>query len=161
MAQSEDKLAAFFICVNYTKYFLIFIFLADYIQSKKHIRLIMYAFALGICAHFLLAFVELLTGGGISIQGTNNTTLGTRLVFENAGGVHAFRPSGLMGHPNALADFMVFILPTLLMLILLGKNLLGRFVWYVAGSLFLISVITLILTLSRAGWISFIKKVWF
>lgn len=151
---SEDKQAGFFISVSYTKYFIIFVFLADYVRTPKHIRLVLYAFALALCVHFLVVFVEVLTGSSVNLPGTNTTTLGTRLVFSQAGGVHAFRPSGFMGHPNALAALMVFLLPLMLLLLMQGKKALGAFTWLVMLGFFSLCSVALLLTLSRAGWIS-------
>jgi O-antigen ligase len=101
-----------------------------------------------------MMFIEVLTGSSVNLPGTNTTTLGTRLVFEQAGGVHAFRPSGFMGHPNALAALMVFLLPLMLLLLMQGKRALGALTWYVMFILFCLGSVALLLTLSRAGWIS-------
>ncbi len=151
---SEDKLAGFLMCLDYSKYTLIFVLIADYIKTAKHVRLVMYALAAAICIHFMMAVLEVLAGNVISLQGSKTTSTGTSLVFEQAGGLHAFRPSGLMGHPNALSDLMVFVMPPMLVLLLLGKQIVGRAAWLATFALFSVCGLILLLTLSRAGWIS-------
>ncbi len=152
---SESKLASILMCVNYLKYFLIFVLLADYIQSPVQIRLALYGLAAAVCVHLLMSMLDIASSGSFAIQGTKNTSVGTQLVFENAGGLQAFRPSGFMGHPNALADFLVFVAPPMFMLVLLGSRQIGSKVWLTVMTVFGMAMIMLLLTLSRAGWISF------
>ncbi len=152
---AEDKFAAVLMCVTYTKFTLIFIFLADYIKHTHHVRLVIYGLALGACAQFAVVFIEMAIGHSIDLQGGQTAlTSATKLVFENAG-TGAFRPSGLTGHPNALADIMVFVLPILLALTCLGTKQIGRVAWMLSGLLLIGGGGVLILTLSRGGWISF------
>ena len=152
---AEDHFAGILMCISYTKYFLIFTLLSDFISSPQYLRYALFAFALGMCAHFTLAFLEVGLGRGIAIQGAKTTTLGTRLVFEQAGGVHAFRPSGFAGHPNALANILVFTLPTFLILVILGRRFLGFESHFLVTGIFAVGIVVLILTLSRGAWISF------
>jgi putative inorganic carbon (HCO3(-)) transporter len=152
---SESKLAGILMCVNYIKYFLIFVLLADYIQSPGQIRLALYGLAAAVCVHLLMSMLDIASSGSFAIQGTKNTSVGTQIVFENAGALQAFRPSGFMGHPNALADFLVFVAPPMFMLVLLGSRHIGYKTWITATAVFGIAMIMLVLTLSRAGWISF------
>lgn len=155
VSYSGDRFAGFLMCLNYTKYFFVFVFLSDFISNVKYLKLALLAFAMGLCVHFSLAFVEISAGKIINIQGTKTTPTGTQLVFEQAGGVHAFRPSGFAGHPNSLANILVFTLPTFLILILLGKKMVGPVERLVISSIFFVGLAVLVLTLSRAGWISF------
>lgn len=151
---AHDKQAAILMCVNQTKYFVMFVLLADYITSSRHLKLFLYAFALGLCAHFMIALLETLAGGMVFVQGAKTTTTGTRLVFEGAGGVHAFRPSGLAGHPNALADMLVFFMPILLGLFVAGRSASNALIHLISIVLLAVCGVFLLLTLSRAGWIS-------
>jgi len=155
VSYSEDKFAGFLMCISYTKFFIIYVFICDYVSSPKHLRIMLYAVALALLAHFSLAFLEIIFSGQISVQGTKTTTTGVNLVFENAGGVHAFRPSGFAGHPNAFADLLVFVLPVCLALLITGQKYIGRAVWLATAALFVAGGVFLLLTLSRAGWISF------
>jgi O-antigen ligase len=150
---SEDQFASILMCVTYTKYLVIFIFIADYISSPKYLKLSFFAFALGLCAHFAMAFLEVLAGG-IEIQGAKTTQLGTRLVFESAGGVHAFRPSGFAGHPLALANLFVLSLPIFLIFIISGKKFIRPVTLWMIIAIFVAGSTVLLMTLSRAGWIS-------
>lgn len=153
-AIAEDKSAALFMCLDYSKYTLIFVMLADYIRTPRHFRLVLLGLAAALCVHTAMALLELLAGNIINLQGTKTTPTGTSLVFDQAGGLHAFRPSGFMGHPNALSDLMVFLLPPMLLLLLLGKRYIGRSPWLAIAALFGLAVVLLLLTLSRAGWIA-------
>lgn len=151
---STDRFAGVLMCVSYTKYFLIFYLTADFLSNPKHLKIALCAFAMGLCAHFSLAFLEVSGGNFITIQGAKTTKLGAQLVFENAGGLHAFRPSGFAGHPNSLANLLVFALPPLTILFILGKNAMKHGERLIVVALLVVGIMVLITTLSRGGWIS-------
>lgn len=159
---SEDPFAGILVSITYTKYFLMFIVIADYISDSRHLRIALYAFGMGTLAHIIVGLLEYFSGGAFAIQGGKLAQTGARLVFQDAGGVHAFRPSGLGGHPNILADILVFVLPMSLLLILLGKKfilehkIMGRLAYVGMYPFFVSGVVVLVLTLSRGGWLSFV-----
>jgi len=155
VSYAEAPRPAILMCVNYTRYLFIFILIADFIKTPRHLRYALFGLGVGIALHLLLAVLQIITKGAFQIQGSKITTLGTRLVFENAGGLHVFRPSGFLGHPNVLADYLVFVLPVLLTLFLLGIKRIGRLVWLGTTLFFIFGIVALLLTLSRAGWLSF------
>lgn len=66
----------------------------------------------------------------------------------------AFRPSGFLEHPNALADHMTLVMPPALALLLLGPRRLPRLVWWAALVVLGAAAVQLILSLSRGGWAS-------
>jgi O-antigen ligase len=96
-----------------------------------------------------------MTGSDLKIQGGKATDVGRVLIFEEAGGTHVRRVSGLLPHPNVFADYLTFVMPPLLTVILLGRRLVGSLLWIVCALLFFGALIALVLTLSRAGWIAF------
>jgi O-antigen ligase len=100
-----------------------------------------------------MSVIQVATGGAIQLQGIKASTQQT-LSYAGAGLVGLFRPSGLLSHPNALADFLVLLLPMLAGFLLLGRRATGNaFVtmsWLLMAGLFM-----LILTLSRGGWMAF------
>lgn len=66
----------------------------------------------------------------------------------------AFRPSGFLEHPNALADHMTLVMPPALALVLLGRRRLPRPVWWAALVMLGAASVQIVLSLSRGGWIS-------
>jgi O-antigen ligase len=161
VANAEDKLPSVLLCINYTRYFLIFILIADFINQPRHLRLALYGLGGAIALHLVFVILQIASSGAFEIQGTKTTVAGTKLIFANAGGMHVYRPSGFMGHPNALADYLVFILPLLFSLALMGIKRLGRPIWFATLVFFVLGVATIVLTLSRGGWISFAFAIFF
>ncbi len=161
IGHAEDKLSSILMCINYTRYLLIFVLIADFIQRPKQLRLALFGLGGAIALHLVLVILQIATGGAFEIQGTKTATMGTKLVFENAGGMHIFRPSGFMGHPNMLADYLVFVLPLLFTLAVLGVKRIGRPVWFGVVLFFILGVATIVVTLSRGGWISFAFAIFF
>ena len=161
VVNSGDKLPSILLCINYTRYLLIFVLIADFINQPRHLRLALFGLGGAIILHLVFVVLQIATGGAFEIQGTKTATAGTTLVFENAGGMHVFRPSGFMGHPNMLADYLVFVLPLLFTLTLMGVKRIGRLVWLSVLVLFVLGVATIVLTLSRGGWISFALAIFF
>jgi O-antigen ligase len=152
-ATSNNQLAGLLAAISHTKYFLTALLIVDYIDSPRRLRLALAALTVGLSLQLLMMAAQFISGSDLAIQGSKNTTLGTTLVFESAGGFSAFRPTGFLNHPNVVADYLVFVIPILLGLGFAGKRRIGG-VWHIALILLLGSLIGLILTLSRAGWIA-------
>jgi O-antigen ligase len=58
-------------------------------------------------------------------------------------------------HPNNFADYLTFVLPPLIVMLLLGRRMVGTLVWNISAVLSVGAMVALILALSRAGWIAF------
>ena len=141
--------------LNNIKYFLYFVVMADLVREPRYLRGAVFALASGLAVQLGVAALQIMTGSDLKIQGGKATDVGRVLVFEEAGGTHVRRVSGFLPHPNVFADYLTFVLPPLLTLILLGRKLVGTFVWILFALLFCGALIALVLTLSRAGWIAF------
>lgn len=152
---AQYPLAGILAAIIFTKYYVAFLVISDLIRTRRQLRNVLRAAAIALGTQILMVGVQFLTNSPLEIQGVKDTTLGTRLVFEEAGGVHAFRPSGFLHHPNVLADYLVFLLPTILSFTLLGKRAIGIRTWIVAATLLAGGFLALIVSLSRGGWVAF------
>jgi putative inorganic carbon (hco3(-)) transporter len=151
---SQYPLAGILPAITTIKYYLIFVALSDYIENPEHIRTILYAFGAGLALQLPMVIAQFVTKSRLELQGIKQTAIGVRLLFEQGGGIEAFRPLGFLGHPNELADYLVFILPTLFLLSFLGRRKIGRIPWLLCTSLFISGLLCLVVTLSRGGWLS-------
>ncbi len=152
---SQERLAGIFIGLTYTKYFLMYAVMADIVVRHRLFRTLLTALAAGFALQLLYVVAQVVSGSGLELQGAKATQLGTQLVFDGGGGLHARRPSGFLHHPNVLADYLVFLLPCCFALMLVGKRALGGNLWLGCAAVFLSGAALLVLTLSRGGWISF------
>lgn len=141
--------------LNNVKYFLYFVVIADLVREPRYLRAAVIALGLGLAVQLVVAALQIITGSDLRIQGGKSTNLGRVLVFEEAAGMHVRRVSGLLPHPNVFADYLSFVLPPLLTLILLGRKMVGSLVWTLTALLFCGALAALVLALSRAGWIAF------
>lgn len=151
---SHDVQAGALAAITYTKFFITYYLITQVVKRPEDLRLVLTAFFMGFMIQALYVGAQVLSGSALEIQGAKTTHLGTQLVFEGAGGLHAFRPSGFLHHPNVLADYLVFLLPTAAGLVLLGKRMIGRHAWMAALFMLVVGMGMLIITLSRGGWIS-------
>jgi len=151
---SQHVMSGVLAAVTYTKYFLTYYLLTQVIRRPKDLRLVLVAVFFGFLLQVLYFSAQFVSGSALEIQGAKATHLGTQLVFESAGGLHAFRPSGFLHHPNVLADYLVFLLPTAAGLVLLGKKVIGRKAWLAAFIMLMVGAGMIIITLSRGGWIA-------
>jgi len=153
-AYSQDVLAGTLAAITYTKFFATYYLLTQLIRKPADLRLVLLAFFAGFAIQALYVGAQVLTGSPLELQGAKVTHTGTQLVFGAAGGLHAFRPSGFLHHPNVLADYLVFLLPSAAALVFLGKRVIGRRTWLAALVTLLAGTAMLIISLSRGGWIA-------
>jgi O-antigen ligase len=139
--------------VIYAKYFLFFIVMADLLRNPAYLRVAVVGFGAGLGLQLVTVLAETISPVQLVIAGIKEAQIGRILVFNHAGGVVVDRPSGLMDHPNALAGYLVMILPPMAMLLLPGSlsDRARHWLWLIfAGGL-----AALLLSLSRGGWIAF------
>lgn len=140
--------------LTFTKFYLVYILLGDIIDDARMFRGVLMAFGWGIVANIFMAGAQFATKSQLALQGSKPTGTGVNLVFTETG-AHAFRPGGFLHHPNALADYLCFVLPVLLAILFLGSRHVGVRAWWGAALLTLGGTAALLVTLSRGGWISF------
>ena len=136
-----------------TKYFLIFMWAADYVDSTRRLRNLLLGAAGGLTLNLLFTVVQFLTGSRLEMQGAKAATVGTSLVFAQGGGLHTLRPFGFLQHPNVLASYLVLVLPILLVFVL-GRKRPAAPTWCLMTGFFTVSLGCLLLTLSRGGWVA-------
>lgn len=137
--------------VSHLKYFLVLIAVVDYVRTPALIRTTILAIAFGLCINLAMVAAQVLTGGAIAIQGFKSAG-DTVITFAEAGG-GAFRPYGFLRHPNILGGYLVFLIPPLFALVLLGRQYIGR-AWFISLLLLIASAAALVLSLSRQAWIA-------
>jgi O-antigen ligase len=152
---SERQLIGFFSALSYSKYVLVYFIISRTVNSYAEIRLVLAAVFATFMIQLVYVAAQLAAGSPLDLQGAKATSLGTRLVYDAAEGMAAFRPSGFLRHPNVLADYLTFLLPVALIFSLLGKRWLPPKVWLASLFMLVAGVGMLVVTLSRGGWIAF------
>jgi O-antigen ligase len=152
MSRSLDSSAVFVLI--YLKYFLFFLVLADLGREPAFLRALLWGAAAGISLQIALVGVEIAIGRRLAIAGAKHALVGRNLVFSEADGLRAMRPSGLMNHPNSLAALMAAFLPVALSLFMFARRQLSRLTTAALLLLGLLGGMTLLLTLSRGAWLA-------
>jgi putative inorganic carbon (hco3(-)) transporter len=134
---------------------LIYFVLSRTIKTYGDLRLVLAAVFGSFLLQMIYVGAQFLSGSPLELQGAKATHLGTNLVFDTAGGMSAFRPSGFLHHPNVMADYLTFLLPVALSFALLGRRWLPTPAWIANLVVLLGGSAMLIITLSRGGWIAF------
>jgi O-antigen ligase len=143
--------------LNLSKYLVVYLLVSEFVDSLSRVRAVVGAAACGFSLQLIVAFLQVATRSRIVLPGMKTSgeeRLGYVLSYD-ASGVTAWRPSGLIQHPNFFADYLVVFLPTLLVLTLLGADRIGKRCHRIAALLLVGGAVTLGLTLSRGGWIGF------
>jgi putative inorganic carbon (hco3(-)) transporter len=154
-AWASHASASYFLFLNNLKCLLYFLMLADMARDPRVLRAALLGFLAGLAAQLMMAVLQFITGSDLRIPGTKNTDIGRELVFEEAGGLHFRRLSGFLPHPNVFSDYLTFVLPPILTVLLLGRRALGG-AWIPLLALGFGGLAALTMALSRAGWISFV-----
>jgi hypothetical protein len=141
--------------VNNVKYFAYLVVIADLARDPRYLKAALVALACGLAAQLTFAAMQFITGADLRIQGGKTTNLGRNLIFEQAEGLHVSRVSGFLPHPNMFADYLTFVLPPLIVMLLLGRRMVGPLVWNISAVLAGGAMVALVLALSRGGWIAF------
>jgi hypothetical protein len=153
-AWASHASASYYLYLNNLKHLIYFVILADMARDPRVLRVILIAILAGLAAQLAMASLQLITGSDLQIRGAKNTDVGRELIFEEAGGLHFRRLSGFLPHPNVFADYLTFVLPPILTVLLVGRRTLGA-AWIPLIVLGLGALAALIMALSRGAWISF------
>jgi O-antigen ligase len=138
--------------LNQTKYFLAMWVVADHLRGPVQWRQFVRGIAIGLALHAAISVLQMVTGGALQVPGIKASTQQT-LSYAGAGLLEVFRPSGLLSHPNALADYLVMIIPAMLGMALLGRrHVPGRYAGWLAA--LAAAFLMMLLTLSRGGWVA-------
>lgn len=150
---SHGMLAA----LNLSKYLLVFILISALVDSLPRLRVALTAIGAGMALQLVIGVLQVLTRSRLILPGMKTSgeeRLGYLLSYGGNGELNAWRPAGLIQHPNFFADYLVMVLPPLLVLTLLGAKRIGWFAHRVAVVLLTGGSLVLALTLSRGGWIA-------
>lgn len=151
---AEDRIAGVLAAINQTKFLLEFVVVYNLVTTPAILRRTLVAGGIGLALNLGMVAAQTMTGSVLALQGAKASNVGVELVYATADGARAFRPSGFLLHPNPFADYLVIVLPLLLVLTLLRDSALPNRWRWVSCSLACGGALALILTLSRGGWIS-------
>ncbi len=151
---SEQGGLALASAVSYSLAVLAFYVASHALSDPADMQLALRATVAVLLLELVYVAAQLAARSPLPLPGSKVVLLGGTVYFGGAG--EAFRPTGFLSHPNALAHHMTLVLPPLLALVLLGPARLPRRVWGVALATFCACSAMLLLTLSRGGWASFL-----
>ena len=145
LAQSADPEHTKFELFALAQSLLIYFYLSSNINSRKEIRVIIFALAAGIALQAVIASMQYATGSylGLGIFGETERQFGAKLNLLSIS-----RVSGTLGHPNTLARYLEMILPLMLAMALTYRS---RFKRLLFTAITAMGSLALIFSLSRAG----------
>ncbi|MGV3707476.1 MAG: O-antigen ligase family protein [Gemmatimonas sp.] len=145
--------------INLSKSLLVFLVVSDLVNTPQRMRWVLIAAAVGLALQATMAGAQFVTKSLILLPGmktSESATMGISMRYVGGGqSVSAFRPFGLSQHPVFLATYLVMVLPVVLAVVLAGKKAFGSTAWRVSIALLLAGGCSLVVTLSRGGWIAF------
>jgi putative inorganic carbon (hco3(-)) transporter len=148
--KSHDLALSFSMLALIIKGYLIFLYLANNIEDKNEILLILFVLSLGLLLQSFLGILQFLTGKAL---GSNMFGQGEQSMLRTVSVGYAVvsRVNGTIGDPNSLAMYMNFFLPVMLCFLFTDVPLKYRLP---IGVILLLAGVTEVLTLSRGGWVA-------
>lgn len=130
--------------------FLLFFYISSNVRNIREVTLIVGALLTMTLLQSFYGMLQYMVGLSVPIFAQFGET---EMVKESLGEfLSVARVGGTMGHPNVLAGFMVLMLPLALALLLSELKLVYKLF---LSMVLIFGTMTLILTLSRGGWMSF------
>jgi hypothetical protein len=153
---------AMFELVRKLLYFLLFLYIANNVETTTQFRAIILGLCIGLAVQAAVVIVFFLLGVGVEsyvFKGvlentrTNSSSLGSLTVAEMGSWKDVKRSSGTFAHPSMAAYYFEYILPIILASFLATRRTLYRVLFAV---LFFAGLVSLVLTFSRSGIIGFL-----
>jgi|GEM_PF-1088792 len=137
---------------GYSLAVLCFYIVSHVLVDRDDMRVALRAALCGLAFEIVYVTAQAVSGSLLALPGSKAIALGS---LVELGGGQAFRPPGSFNHPNALAHFLVVLLPPLLALLMLGRERISARTRAVALTGLVGGFGVLLLTLSRGGWAAF------
>lgn len=140
-----------------SKCFLLFFLLVNELVREKQFMHALAALIASMTLQSVLGIAQWVIKGSLGLQALGEADLvvieaAATGAFVGGGLSDAFRSNALMGHPNLLSAYLAMLLPICIALLFSRLPLLARIA--IGGST-LLGLASLMLTLSRSGWVSF------
>jgi hypothetical protein len=134
-------------------YVLFFVVINELLRVRKIAHYVV-ALGVGVALQATCAIIQFLFKANLGLQflgepAQETTDLTTKGTY--AGHADIFRAGGLFSHPNLLAGYMAILLPILIALLLSRVAFVYK---AIAGLVIVLGLATMIITLSRSGWMS-------
>lgn len=139
--------------MSYSLAVLVFYVASHALEDPAEWRMLLRATVAIVLLQLVYVALQFAAGSPLPLPGSKaGLSFGGVLRFGGEG--LAFRPSGFLEHPNALADHMALVMPAALALLLLGWHRVPRWVWWGALVTLAAGGAQLLVSLSRGGWAS-------
>ena len=138
--------------LTYTKFVAMFLILSHALRERRDWQAIITASWIVLMLQIGHVAAQVLTRSPLALPGAKLPDTQSVLALGESS---AFRPMGFFNHPNALADYLLLILPALACLLMLGAHRVGPRVRLAAGLGLIGGGWALAMTLSRGGWAAF------
>lgn len=150
---AEQGVLALATAAAYSLAVLCFYVVSHQLADRDDMRVALRAALCGLAFQVVYVAAQAASGSLLGLPGSKAIAFGS--VIDLGGAGQAFRPPGTFNHPNALAHFLVVLLPPLLALVMLGGGRLAARTRGVALAALVGGFAILLITLSRGGWAAF------
>lgn len=138
--------------ISLSKYCLAFYVMLDLVTDTAMVRRILFAVTMVLAVHFTWIAAQFATRRLLLPPGAKANT--RDLVLSYAGATAAFRPTGLMLHPNTMSSYLLLVIPVAVLLVMLGRERIGRGAFYAALFAAGGALGSVVLMLTRGAWIA-------
>ncbi len=147
---AQNLLAAIAMLIFMFQQFVIYLIIANCINTKRDMEWIMGGIILGVSFESLLGIYQMIVGHPAGLYFLGETDYVHQQIM---GQIAANRVQGTLGHPNSFSIYVLTGLPFLLAWIFISKKISVKLI---CGAIFCMGAISLIFSLSRSSWIGFL-----
>ncbi|MCK4596538.1 O-antigen ligase family protein, partial [bacterium] len=147
---AQDKYLTLFETIQLFKSILLFLYVANHIRSKRDVSFILVLLLVGLFLQSIIGFSQKWLGltSDLRLLGESR-----EIVFFIRYYIPISRVWGTSGGPNSLAKYMELLIPLSVVLLFTQIKLRHKLA---SGLVFICALSTLLLTLSRGGWVCFV-----
>ncbi len=154
MLAARDLLASLFDVVVLVKAYILFFYVANTIKSQKDVTFVMKMLFLGVFVQTLIFLNQFVFHTNLAVIGVGEEwTWNVRYTGE---AFSIVRVCGTLGHVNHYAKYITLLLPFSFVVMLASRN---AWVRHTAALVSILSIITLILSVTRSSWISLVGAI--
>ena len=152
---ARDRWLTLFDLVDFIKAWLFFLFLANTIRTKRALYWVLAASLAGVITQSVLFILQYYYNISLAFLAIGDPQSAPDMIFRGRN-LDIFRPDGTIGHVNSYARYLLMFLPLALSMVLTLRD---RTLKWFSGIALGLGFTTLIISLTRSAWVSFIFAV--
>jgi len=153
---APDPYLALFEAIQVLKAFLLFLYVANHVRSRRDINSVLVLLLIGLLLQSLIAMSQKWLGISLGLHLFGEYREQTTFTLTHDYYLTVARVGGTIGHPNNLAKYIELLIPLSMVMLFIRTKLRNKLA---SAVVFVCAFIVLLVTLSRGGWVCFMGSI--